>query len=175
MELCVSLIRHVSDARHMCDFANSKSTDKFCLTEYGTAYCNKTRKKRAAVECESCEGELIMNVLATLVSRSWSAFVWSWIDAKELRIFVRKIHVSYRLTALTLSAASILQNWCRPIFVWRLCPSGQAPDSCKAITHKTCRLVVNMSTLIWTLFVVELCYAPRLETVRPKGVSPHYG
>jgi hypothetical protein len=37
VELCVSLIRHVSDTRLMCDFANNKSTDKLCLTEYGTA------------------------------------------------------------------------------------------------------------------------------------------
>jgi hypothetical protein len=33
VELCVLVIRHVSDARHMCDFANNTSTDNLCLTE----------------------------------------------------------------------------------------------------------------------------------------------
>jgi len=61
----------------MCDFADNKSTDKLCLTEYGTA------RKGQLWSGESCDGELIMNVLAALVSRNWSAFVWSWIDAKE--------------------------------------------------------------------------------------------
>lgn len=81
VELCVSLITHVSDARHMCDFADNKSTDKLCLTEYGTA--RKHARKGQLWSGELCDGELIMNVLTTLVSRSWSAFVWSWIDAKE--------------------------------------------------------------------------------------------
>jgi hypothetical protein len=81
VELCVSLITRVSDAHHMCDFADNKSTGKLCLTEYGTA--TKHARKGQMWSGESCDGELIMNVLATLVSRSWSAFVWRWIDAKE--------------------------------------------------------------------------------------------
>lgn len=81
MELCISLIRHVSDARHVCHFADNKPSDKLCLAEYGTA--TKHARKGQLWSGESCEGELIMNVLATLVSRSWNAFVWSRIDVKE--------------------------------------------------------------------------------------------
>lgn len=76
VELCVSLITHVSDARHMYDFADNKSTDQLCLAKYGTV--RKHARKGQLWSGESCDGELIMNVLATLVSRSWS-----WIDAKE--------------------------------------------------------------------------------------------
>ena len=93
VKMCVSLVRYVSDAGHMCNFADNKSTDKFCLTKYGSA-TKRDRKGElwSGESCEgelwsgeSCEGELIMNVRATV-----------WVDTCMLKAKCLRLELNNR-------------------------------------------------------------------------------
>ena len=96
-------------------------------------YCNKTLKKRTAVEWwvmrRWAVNERSPNTCIPKLQRIRLE------PDKRKRIYETLFGLT-ELTALTLSAASILRNWCRPNFLWWLCPSGQSPDSCNTIKHK---------------------------------------